>query len=302
MTHNVAPAETAVVDTAADPHRRRRVEVLGTTMSYVDAGAGNPLVFLHGNPTSSYLWRNIIPVVSDDHRCLAPDLVGMGASGPAPDGGYRFADHARYLDAWFDAVLPQGPVTLVLHDWGSALGFHWAHRNPERLRGVAYMEAIVQPRRWTDFPPGRDELFRAMRAAQGESLILDDNLFVETVLPKSILRTLDEREMEAYRAPFRTRESRWPTLVFPRELPIDGMPRDVVATVEAYGRWLAVSDIPKLLISAEPGALLVGRALEFARTWPNQKEVTVPGIHYIQEDAADEIGAALRSFVGALTD
>jgi haloalkane dehalogenase len=302
MAHNVAPAETAVVDTAADPHRRRRIEVLGTTMSYVDTGAGNPLVFLHGNPTSSYLWRNIIPVVSDDHRCLAPDLVGMGASGPAPDGGYRFADHARYLDAWFDAVLPQGPVTLVLHDWGSALGFHWAHRNPERLRGVAYMEAIVQPRRWTDFPPGRDELFRAMRAAQGESLILDDNLFVETVLPKSILRTLDEREMEAYRAPFRTRESRWPTLVFPRELPIDGMPRDVAATVEAYGRWLAVSDIPKLLISAEPGALLVGRALEFARTWPNQKEVTVPGIHYIQEDAADEIGAALRSFVGALTD
>jgi haloalkane dehalogenase len=302
MAHNVAPAETAVVDTAADPHRRRRVEVLGTTMSYVDTGAGNPLVFLHGNPTSSYLWRNIIPVVSDDHRCLAPDLVGMGASGPAPDGGYRFADHARYLDAWFDAVLPQGPVTLVLHDWGSALGFHWAHRNPARLRGVAYMEAIVQPRRWTDFPPGRDELFRAMRAAQGESLILDDNLFVETVLPKSILRTLDEREMEAYRAPFRTRESRWPTLVFPRELPIDGMPQDVAATVEAYGRWLAVSDIPKLLISAEPGALLVGGALEFARTWPNQKEVTVPGIHYIQEDAADEIGAALRSFLGALTE
>jgi haloalkane dehalogenase len=302
MAHNVAPAETAVVDTAADPHRLRRVEVLGTTMSYVDTGAGNPVVFLHGNPTSSYLWRNIIPVVSDDHRCLAPDLVGMGASGPAPDGGYRFADHARYLDAWFDAVLPQGPVTLVLHDWGSALGFHWAHRNPARLRGVAYMEAIVQPRRWTDFPPGRDELFRAMRAAQGESLILDDNLFVETVLPKSILRTLDEREMEAYRAPFRTRESRWPTLVFPRELPIDGMPQDVAATVEAYGRWLAVSDIPKLLISAEPGALLVGGALEFARTWPNQKEVTVPGIHYIQEDAADEIGAALRSFVGALTE
>jgi haloalkane dehalogenase len=301
MTHNVAPAETAVVDTADDPHRRRRVEVLGTTMSYVDTGAGNPLVFLHGNPTSSYVWRNIIPFVSDDHRCLAPDLVGMGASGPAPDGGYRFADHARYLDAWFDAVLPQGPVTLVLHDWGSALGFHWAHRNPERLRGVAYMEAIVQPRRWTDFPPGRDELFRAMRAAQGESMILDENLFVETVLPKSILRTLDEREMEAYRAPFRTRESRWPTLVFPRELPIEGMPQDVATTVEAYGRWLAVSDIPKLLISAEPGALLVGRALEFARTWPNQIEVAVPGIHYVQEDAADAIGAALRSFVGALT-
>jgi len=287
---------------AADPHPRRQVEVVGTTMSYVDTGSGDPVVFLHGNPTSSYLWRNIIPYVSDAHRCLAPDLVGMGASGPAPDGGYRFADHVSYLDAWFDAVLPQGPVTLVVHDWGSALGFHWAHRNPERVRGIAYMEAIVQPRVWADFPPGRAELFRAMRGPQGESLILDDNFFVETVLPKSILRTLNESEMEAYRAPFRTRESRLPILVFPRDLPIDGTPDDVVATVEAYGRWLAGSDIPKLLVSAEPGSMLVGRTLEFARTWPNQEEITVPGIHYLQEDAADEIGSAIRRFVGASVD
>lgn len=286
-----------MVDSTADPHPRDRVAVLGTEMCYVDTGAGDTVVFLHGNPTSSYLWRNVIPHVSDRFRCLAPDLVGMGASGPAPDGACRFADHARYVDAWFAAVLPDRPVILVLHDWGSALGFHWARHNPERVRGIAYMEAIVQPRLWADFPPGRDQLFRAMRAPSGESLILDENYFVETVLPKSVLRTLDEREMAEYRAPFRTRESRMPTLVFPRELPIDGMPEDVVATVDEYGRWLAKSDVPKLLISAEPGAILVGRALQFARSWPNQREVAVAGIHYVQEDSPKEIGVALRDFV-----
>ncbi|MFF4987404.1 haloalkane dehalogenase [Streptosporangium saharense] len=281
-------------------HPGTRVEVPGTYMSHVDTGDGEPVVFLHGNPTSSYLWRNVIPHLADVSRCLAPDLVGMGASGPAPDGAYRFADHARHLDAWFDAVLPEGQVTLVLHDWGSALGFHWAHRHPERVRAIAYMEAIVQPRLWADFPEGRDTLFRAMRGPEGERLILDENFFVETVLPKSVLRTLDEAEMEAYRAPFRTRESRLPTLVFPRELPIDGTPADVAETVEAYGRWLAGSQVPKLLISAEPGAILVGRALEFARTWPNQREVTVRGVHYVQEDSPHEIGEAVRKFVLAL--
>jgi haloalkane dehalogenase len=286
--------------TVADPHPRRTVSVLGTSMTYVDTGRGDPVVFLHGNPTSSYLWRNVIPYLADEYHCLAPDLVGMGASGPAPDGAYRLADHVRYLDAWFESVLPSVPVTLVLHDWGSALGFHWARRNPKRVRGIAYMEAIVQPRLWSDFPAGRDTMFRAMRSPDGESLVLDRNFFVETVLPKSVLRTLDEREMEAYRAPFRTRESRVPTLVFSRELPIDGTPEDVAATVEEYGRWLATSDVPKLLVSAEPGAILVGRALEFARTWPNQREVAVRGIHYVQEDSAAEIGAAVREFVDRL--
>jgi haloalkane dehalogenase len=286
--------------TVADPHPRRTVSVLGTSMTYVDTGRGDPVVFLHGNPTSSYLWRNVIPYLADEYHCLAPDLVGMGASGPAPDGAYRLADHVRYLDAWFESVLPSVPVTLVLHDWGSALGFHWARRNPKRVRGIAYMEAIVQPRLWSDFPAGRDTMFRAMRSPDGESLVLDRNFFVETVLPKSVLRTLDEREMEAYRAPFRTRESRVPTLVFSRELPIDGTPEDVAATVEEYGRWLATSDVPKLLVSAEPGAILVGRALEFTRTWPNQREVAVRGIHYVQEDSADEIGAAVREFVDRL--
>ncbi|MFD1937601.1 MULTISPECIES: haloalkane dehalogenase [Nonomuraea] len=282
---------------AHDPHPRKRVAVAGTELSYVDTGSGDPIVFLHGNPTSSYLWRNVIPHVADLGRCLAPDLAGMGASDPSPDGAYRFADHARRLDAWFDALDLDRDVTLVLHDWGSALGFHWAERHRERVKAIAYMEAIVQPRLWTDFPPGRDALFRTMRSPEGERLILQENFFVETVLPKSILRTLSDAEMDAYRAPFPTPESRIPTLVFPRELPIDGTPEDVAAIVEAYGRWLAESPLPKLLISAEPGALLVGRALEFARTWPNQQEVTVSGSHYIQEDSPEEIGIALREFV-----
>jgi haloalkane dehalogenase len=270
--------------------------VLDTEMHYVESGrGGDPIVFLHGNPTSSYLWRNIIPQVSDLGRCLAPDLVGMGRSWPAP--AYRFADHARYLDAWFEALDLTTNVTLVVHDWGSALGFYWASRHPERVAAIAYMEAILQSRRWEDFPPGRDEAFRALRSDQGEHLVLRDNFFVERVLPNRILRTLTDEEMEAYRAPFPTPESRLPTLVFPRELPIDGEPADVVEIVEAYGRWLAYTPIPKLFVAADPGSLLIGRAADFARTFPNQREVTVKGLHYIQEDSPDEIAEALRTFI-----
>lgn len=280
-----------------DPHPRRRLPVRDTEMSFVDVGEGSPIVFLHGNPTSSYLWRNVIPHLAGAGRCLAPDLVGMGRSGPAPAGGYRFADHARYLDAWFDAAGLERDVTLVLHDWGSALGFHWASRHPERVRAIAYMEAIVQPRRWEDFHAGRDAIFRALRSPEGERLVLEENFFVETVLPRSVLRPLSGEEMAAYRAPFAGREARRPTLVWPRELPIEGEPADVTAAVEAYGAWLARSPLPKLFINAEPGALLTGRARDFCRTWPNQREVTVKGIHYVQEDSPDEIGAALREFV-----
>ncbi|MFF0307840.1 haloalkane dehalogenase [Streptosporangium sp. NPDC004379] len=292
-----APAGIRPEIPAADPHPRRRVSVAGTEMSYVDVGEGAPIVFLHGNPTSSYLWRNVIPYVEDQGRCLAPDLVGMGDSGPAPDGLYRFADHVRHLDAWFDALDLDADVTLVLHDWGSALGFHWAERHRERVRAIAYMEAIVQPRLWSDFPEGRDALFRAMRSAHGERLVLEENFFVETVLPKSVLRPLGEEEMAAYRAPFPTPDSRVPTLMFPRELPIEGTPEDVTEIVESYGAWLSTSRVPKLLVSARPGALLVGRALEFARTWPAQREVTVAGSHYVQEDSPHEIGAALADFL-----
>lgn len=280
-----------------DPHPRRRVRVHDTEMSFVDVGEGRPVVFLHGNPTSSYLWRNVIPHLAGTGRCLAPDLVGMGRSGSAPGGGYRFGDHVRYLDAWFDAVGLVQDVTLVLHDWGSALGFHWAARHPERVRAIAYMEALVQPRRWEDFHAGRDALFRALRSPEGERLVLDGNFFVETVLPRSVLRPLADEEMEAYRAPFVEPEARRPTLSWPRELPIEGEPADVAAAVAAYGAWLARSPLPKLFINAEPGALLTGRARDFCRTWPNQREVTVKGIHYLQEDSPDEIGTAIREFV-----
>lgn len=282
---------------SADTLPRKRIAVLDTEISYVDVGSGDAVVFLHGNPTSSYLWRNIIPFLVPLGRCLAPDLVGMGQSGVSPKAAYRFRDHARYLDAWFEALGLTENIVLVLHDWGSALGFYRAYRHPEQIRAIAYMEALVQPRRWDDFPNGRDAMFRALRSEQGERMVLDDNFFVETVLPKSIIRTLSEPEMKAYRAPFKTREARLPTLVWPREIPIDGEPADVAEIVEQYGQWLSVSRLPKLLISAEPGALLTGRALAFCRTWPNQQEVSVKGIHYIQEDAPTDIGLALQAFV-----
>jgi len=282
---------------ANDPNPRQRVRVLDSGMSYVDVGSGDPIVFLHGNPTSSYLWRNIIPHVRDYGRCLAPDLVGMGQSGKSPTKAYRFQDHAHYLDAWFDALHLDRNIILVLHDWGSALGFYRAFRHREQIQAIVYMEAIVQPRRWEDFPDGRDAIFRSLRSEQGEHMVLDENFFIEVVLPKSILRKLSDEEMAAYRAPFRDREARLPTLVWPRELPIEGTPADVVKIVESYGQWLAGSDIPKLFINADPGAQIVGRLREFCRGWKNQREVTVPGSHFIQEDSADQIGAAIRDFV-----
>jgi haloalkane dehalogenase len=285
---------------ATDPHPRRRARVLDSDISYVDVGQGDPIVFLHGNPTWSYLWRNIIPHVSDLGRCLAPDLVGMGQSGPSPTNAYRFADHAGYLDAWFETLGLTTNVTLVLHDWGSALGFHRAYRHPQHIRAIAYMEAIVQPRRWEDFPQGRDKIFRALRSEEGERLVLDENFFVETVLPRSIIRRMSETEMDPYRKPFLKREARVPTLVWPRELPIERQPADVVDVVERYGAWLARSQIPKLFINADPGALLTGQARDFCLGWPNQRRVTVKGIHYVQEDSPAEIGAALRTFLEEL--
>ena len=281
----------------ADPHPRRRVVVLDTEMEFVSLGDGDPIVFLHGNPTSSYLWRNVIPHVAGLGRCIAPDLVGMGRSGPSPHRAYRFVDHVRFLDAWFEALNLDRNVTLVLHDWGSALGFHWARRHPQRVRAIAYMELIVQPRRWADVPEARAQFFKDMRSEKGERMVLDENFFVEVLLPRLILRRLSETEMDAYRRPFADRESRLPTLVWPRELPIEGEPADVEAIVEEYGRWLAVSTIPKLFISAEPGSLLTRRARDFCRTWPNQQEVSVAGLHFIQEDSPTDIGAALAAFV-----
>jgi haloalkane dehalogenase len=286
---------------ASDPHPRRRVAVLDTEMAYVDAGAGDPVVFLHGNPTSSYLWRNVIPHVAGLGRCLAPDLVGMGDSGKAPAGSYRFVDHARYLDAWFEAVVPAGRVTLVVHDWGSALGFHWAHRHPERVRGLAYMEALVRPVTWQEWPEPARKIFQAMRSPAGEEMVLQKNVFVERILPASVLRGLGEAEMAVYRRPFlEPGESRRPTLTWPRQIPIEGEPADVVAIVDAYARWLAASAVPKLFVNADPGVILAGPQREFCRRWPSQEEVTVRGSHFLQEDSPREIGEAVARFVSRL--
>ena len=285
--------------TAADPHPRKRLRVLDTEMAYVDTGAGEPIVFLHGNPTSSYLWRNIIPHVAGQRRCLAPDLVGMGESGKSPSGSYRFVDHARYLDAWFEALGLTANVVLVVHDWGSALGFHWARRHPGMVAGIAYMESIVRPVTWQEWPDAARKVFQAMRSPGGEEMVLQKNVFVERILPASVLRGLGDEEMQRYRTPYREAgESRRPTLTWPREIPIDGEPADVVAIVRDYGEWLATTNrLPKLFVNAEPGSILVGAQREFCRRWPNQQEVTVAGSHFIQEDSPDEIGWALSAFV-----
>lgn len=283
---------------AVDPYARKRAAVLDTELAYVEAGAGDPIVLLHGNPTSSYLWRNVIHELEGLGRCLAPDLVGMGDSGKAPGGSYRFVDHVRYLDAWFDAVLPDGQVTLLLHDWGSALGFYWAHRHPARVRGLVYMEAIVRPVTWDEWPESARGIFQAMRSEAGEALILEKNVFVERILPASVLRKLTDAEMDAYRAPFLAPgEGRRPMLTWPREIPIDGEPADVDRIVLDYSEWLAGCDIPKLFVNADPGSILVGPQRDFCRTWPNQEEITVPGIHFLQEDSPSEIGKAAAAFI-----
>ena len=284
-----------------DDHPRGSVLARDVRMSYVDAGRGRSVVFLHGNPTSAYLWRNVIPRAARAARCLAPDLAGMGRSEKSPSGSYRFADHARYLDAWFDAVLPEGDVVIVGHDWGSALGFHWANRNRERVAGLVYMEAIVQSLAWEQWPPAATRIFQGFRSPAGERMILENNLFVERVLPGSVLRELSGSEMDVYRAPYREPgESRRPTLTWPREIPLDGEPPDVVAAVDAYSDWLARCDIPKLFVNAEPGAILTGSQREFCRTWRNQTEVTVRGVHFIQEDSPDEIGEAISDWLAGI--
>lgn len=282
----------------ADPAAKKMVAVLDSEMAYVETGQGDPIIFLHGNPTSSYLWRNVIPHCAELGRCLAPDLIGMGQSGKAPGGSYRFVDHARYLDAWFDAVHATENVTLVIHDWGSGLGFHWANRHRDRVKGIAYMEAIVRPVSWDAWPEAAQGIFKGLRSAEGDEMVLQNNVFVENILPGSILRGLTDEEHAVYRAPYaEAGESRRPTLTWPREIPIDGEPADVHQIATDYSAWLAESDVPKLFINAEPGAILTGPQREFCRTWPNQEEVTVKGIHFVQEDSPDEIGQAVAAFI-----
>jgi haloalkane dehalogenase len=282
---------------AADWYERRRLRVLDSHLVYVEVGVGDPIVLLHGNPTSSYLWRNVIPHLGGSGRCLAPDLIGMGRSGKAPGGSYRLADHVRYLDAWLEA-LDLSRVTLVVHDWGSALGFHWARRHPGRVKALVYMEAIVRPVTWTEWPEAARKIFQAMRSPAGEDMVLAKNVFVERILPASVLRGLTSQEMERYREPFREPgESRRPSLTWPREIPVDGEPADVVALVDEYARWLSSTPIPKLFVNGNPGSILVGAQREFCRAWPNQQEVTVRGSHFLQEDSPAEIGQAIARFL-----
>ena len=275
---------------------RKYLPVLGTRMAYVDAGSGDPIVFLHGNPTPSYLWRKIIPRLLPFGRCLAPDYVGMGNSGAAPDGGYRFIDQQRYLDAWFETVGLGRNVILVVHDWGSALGFSWAQRHPERVKAIIYLESIVRPfLSWNEWPEATRAFFQAQRSPAGEDLILEKNLFIEYLLP---LRNIAPEVMEVYRRHYRNPgPSRMPMLAWTRDLPIAGEPADVVEIVESYSRWLSQSPIPKLFIDADPAGFLIGAQREFCRRWPNQQVVTVRGSHFLQEDSPEEVGEACARFV-----
>jgi len=275
----------------------RDVKVLDSTMHTRESGEGDPIVFLHGNPTSSYLWRNVIPRLESEGRCLAPDLIGMGKSGK-PGISYRFVDHARYLDAWFDA-LDLRRVTLVVHDWGSALGFHWARRHPDRVAGIAFMEAIVKPLSWDEWPENAREVFRGFRTpGVGEKLIFEKNVFIENVLPGSILRKLTAEEMDAYREPFLDPKSRTPVWRWPNEIPLDGEPRDVAEIVTAYGGWLAENSIPKLLLAFEPGAILGPRLVEYCKSTFVNLEVRHlgRGSHFVQEDQPEAIGDAIREW------
>ena len=280
---------------------KKFADVKGQRMAYIDEGAGPAIVFQHGNPTSSYLWRNIMPHCAGLGRLVACDLIGMGDSDKLAASGpdrYGYAEQRDYLWALWDSLALGDRIVLVIHDWGSALGFEWARRHPERVAGIVYMEAIVTPVTWADWPENARRAFQGFRSDAGEDMILAKNMFVERILPGSILRKLADEEMAEYRRPFASPgEDRRPTLSWPRQIPIEGAPADVVAVVEDYARWLAGSDIPKLFINADPGSILVGRQREFCRSWPNQTEITVKGLHFLQEDSPDEIGQAVADFV-----
>ncbi|MEE3133765.1 MAG: haloalkane dehalogenase [Pseudomonadota bacterium] len=289
---------------SAEEHAKRFIQVDGRRMAYVEMGEGSPIVFQHGNPTSSYLWRNVMPMLAHRGRCIALDLIGMGDSDKLINSGpdsYTYAEQRRYFDNALAGLGVRDDVVLIVHDWGSALGFDWAQRHPQSVRGICYMEAIVRPLAWDEFPDRSRGIFQGFRSEAGEGMVLENNLFVERVLPGSVLRELSEEEMSVYRRPFtEPGEGRRPTLTWPRQIPIDGEPADVTDIVETYAEWLEKSQIPKLFINAEPGALLTGAQREFCRRWPNQHEVTVRGSHFIQEDSPTEIGTAINAWLESL--
>jgi haloalkane dehalogenase len=283
-----------------DPHKKKKVQVLGSAMAYVEQGSGDPIVLLHGNPTSSYLWRDVIPELSHIGRCIAPDLIGMGDSARIASGAraYRFSMHAEYLEALLDVLEVDEDVILVGHDWGGALLFDWGRKNPGAVKGVAYMETILTPLTWDDWPEQAVGVFQSMRSEAGEEMILTKNVFVERILPGSVLDPISESDMDVYRKPYvEPGESRRPTLTWPREIPIDGEPVHMVGVVEANEAWLSGADVPKLFVNADPGSIVGDRVRSRVRGWPNQSEVTVRGLHFVQEDSGAEIGRAIAPWI-----
>ena len=287
---------------STDPrYERKFATVNGKRMAYVDEGDGDPIVFQHGNPTSSYLWRNIMPHCAGLGRLIACDLVGMGDSEKLDNSGpdrYTYTEQREYLYALWEQIGVTNNVIFIIHDWGSALGFDWANQNRDKTQGIAYMEAVVKTMQWADFPENARSVFQGFRSDGGENMVLDKNIFVERVLAGAVIRGLGEEEMTHYRKPYLDPgEDRRPTLTWPRQIPIEGEPPEVCQIVDDYGAWLSQCDLPKLFINADPGSILTGPQREFCRSWPNQTEVTVKGTHFVQEDSPDEIGQAVAAFV-----
>ena len=289
---------------AEERYPKQHQTVRGKRMAYVEAGSGDPILFLHGNPTSSYLWRNIIPHVEGLGRCIAPDLIGMGDSDkldPSGPDSYRYVEHRDYLDGLIAALGVSGNVTIVGHDWGGALGIDWAKRHETAVKGIAYMETIIMPMSWAGMPNEIRPVFEGFRSPAGEQMVLEENIFVERILPGAVMRGLGEAEMTVYRRPFLDPgESRRPLLTWPRQIPLDGEPAEVHAIVADYAEWLARTELAKLFVNADPGAITRGPVREFCRGFKNQREITVPGIHFVQEDAPDEIGRALADWYKTL--
>ena len=286
------------------PYKKKFISVNNKQIAYIEEGSGDPIILLHGNPTSSFLWRNVIPELVGSGRVIVPDLIGQGDSEklPASEGAERYSLEIAYsyIDGLLESIGANENVTLVIHDWGSSIGFLWAMRHPAAVKGVAYMEGIVKPVSWVDWPESAVGIFKGFRSDKGEDLILNRNMFIEGVLPSSVIRSLSNAEMDAYRAPHLGTDDRQPLLNWPRQIPIEGEPEDIVALVNEYGAFMAASDVPKLFINADPGSILVGPQREFCRSWPNQKEVTVKGLHFIQEDSPVEIGQAVANWLKTL--
>ena len=281
--------------------KKQFVNVDGRKMAYVEMGTGNPIVFQHGNPTSSYLWRNIMPKLSAFGRCIAIDLIGMGDSEKLPNSGptrYTFAEHRTFWDGALAALGVYRKVTFVIHDWGTALGFDWSRRHPGAVDAVCHMEGVVQRLTWEEWPAAATDIFHVFRSPAGEEAVLANNVFIEGVLPNAILRKLTDEEMDAYRAPFlNPGEDRRPMLTWPRQIPLANEPIDVCEIVDAYGAYMKAADCPKLMIAGDPGMIMNGSAGVFARSWKNQDEVTVKGLHFLQEDSPTEIAGAIEAWL-----